>query len=221
MRTPSIDTKPSCPRNQARRVLQCSGAKLKPIGSLVQVSAVSEPHGEPPNHCKLLQGLYSALQRITDHQHGRSNQSNDTATSAVTKRKPVTKKLTAPTKKASVLAREAQAAKKRLLKLRADTKKAIEAAKREVVKATEAAKSAARFEKQAAKDKLAAKKAKAAGVKKASSKAAATKVAPKKAAGSKTNATVVPKKAAVKSVTKKRAPAKKVAPTVAAPEASA
>jgi hypothetical protein len=40
-----------------------------------------------------------------------------------------------PTKKASALAREAQAAKKRLLKLRADTKKAIEAAKREVAQA--------------------------------------------------------------------------------------
>ena len=41
-----------------------------------------------------------------------------------------------------MLAREAQAAKKHLLKLRADTKKAIDAAKREVAQAVEAAKSA-------------------------------------------------------------------------------
>lgn len=46
MRTPSIDTKRSCPRNQAPRVLQCSGAKLKHIGSLVDVSAVWQPNGE-------------------------------------------------------------------------------------------------------------------------------------------------------------------------------
>jgi hypothetical protein len=97
---------------------------------------------------------------------------------AVSNNKPAAKKVAAPTKKASVLAREAQAAKKRLLKLRADTKKAIEAAKREVAHAVEAARSALRFEKQAAKDKLAAKKAKAAGARKATGKAAATKAAP-------------------------------------------
>ncbi|SPA38453.1 protein of unknown function [Cupriavidus taiwanensis] len=56
-----------------------------------------------------------------------------------------------------------QAAKKRLLKLRADTKKPIESAKREVAKAIEAAKAAARFGKQAAKEMAAAKNAKAAG----------------------------------------------------------
>ncbi len=86
-----------------------------------------------------------------------------TRVSATAKGKPAAKKVVVPTKKASVLGREAQAAKKRLLKLRADTKKAIEAAKREVAQAVEAAKAAARFEKQAAKDKLLAKKAKAAG----------------------------------------------------------
>lgn len=141
---------------------------------------------------------------------------------AVSKNKPAAKKVAVPTKKASVLAREAQAAKKRLLKLRADTKKAIEAAKREVAQATEAARFALRFEKQAAKDKLAAKKAKAAGAKKAACKAAATKAAPKKpVTGSKASAKAAPKKAAVKVVTKKRAPAKKVVPTVATPEVSA
>lgn len=35
MRTPSIVTKRSCPRNQALHVLQCSGAKLIHIGSMV------------------------------------------------------------------------------------------------------------------------------------------------------------------------------------------
>lgn len=70
-----------------------------------------------------------------------------TRVKAVATSKPAAKKVAVPMKKTSVLAREAQAAKKRLLKLRADTKKAIEAAKREVAKAAEAAKAAARFEK--------------------------------------------------------------------------
>ncbi len=123
----------------------CNAAvKLKPIGSLVDVLAISESHGEPritASCCKSYTPR-SNEERIINMV---ATTKATTPTSAVTKRKPVTKKLTAPTKKASVLAREAQAAKKRLLKLRADTKKAIEAAKREVVKATEAAKSAARL----------------------------------------------------------------------------
>ena len=42
MRTPSIYRKPSCRRNQAPRVLQCSGAKLRHIGSLVNFSGVRD-----------------------------------------------------------------------------------------------------------------------------------------------------------------------------------
>lgn len=145
-----------------------------------------------------------------------------TRVKAVATNKPAAKKVAVPTKKASVLAREAQAAKKRLLKLRADTKKAIEAAKREVAKAAEAARAAARFEKQAAKDKAAAKKAKATGAKATASKVAAKKPAAKKAVpDNKVAAKKAASEKAVKAVTKKRAPAKKAIAPVASPETAA
>jgi hypothetical protein len=75
----------------------------------------------------IAQRLYSALdnKRVFIMVVATKAIKQTTPKSAVAKGKPAAKKVTVPTKKASVLAREAQAAKKRLLKLRADTKKAI------------------------------------------------------------------------------------------------
>jgi hypothetical protein len=86
--------------------------------------------------------------KLTGNQHGRSNHSGRRS-----HKEQACGKEDHRADQASELAREAQAARKCLLKLRADTKKAIEAAKREIAQAVEAEKAALHFEKRAAKDK--------------------------------------------------------------------